>query len=250
MKSSSGSKKKKQNKTSKTNRHKGRCVGEQIKKHSITQPNKHKHTLCLCPGTFHSLCLCWHRRFSFCFCFWLGGKERKGDDANFPDSASAEHLHCHQLTFTSHKVMRVRDEIREERRGRERGVCVSLPLLLSPSLSPPVSPPISHSVSHPLSLTLSPTLCLSHSVSIQIAVEGCCHGQLDDIYASIQDAERQTGQKVDLLLCCGDFQAVRNMADLSTMACPNKYKSIGTFYKYYTGEKVCTLPCARFFMCE
>ena len=40
------------------------------------------------------------------------------------------------------------------------------------------------------------------------------------------------------------------MADLSTMACPNKYKSIGTFYKYYTGEKVCTLPCARFFMCE
>ncbi|EGD73310.1 lariat debranching enzyme [Salpingoeca rosetta] len=70
-----------------------------------------------------------------------------------------------------------------------------------------------------------------------IAVEGCCHGELDNIYASLQDAERQTGQRVDLLLCCGDFQAVRNQADLSTMACPDKYKSMRTFYKYYKGEK-------------
>ena len=37
---------------------------------------------------------------------------------------------------------------------------------------------------------------------------------------------------------CGDFQAVRNHADLATMACPPKYRQIGGFYRYYSGEKV------------
>lgn len=37
---------------------------------------------------------------------------------------------------------------------------------------------------------------------------------------------------------CGDFQAVRNQADLATMACPAKYRAIGGFYRYYSGEKV------------
>jgi len=41
----------------------------------------------------------------------------------------------------------------------------------------------------------------------QIAVEGCCHGELDAIYAAIQETERREGVKVDLLLCCGDFEA-------------------------------------------
>ena len=34
------------------------------------------------------------------------------------------------------------------------------------------------------------------------------------------------------------WQAVRNQADLSTMACPDKYRSMQGFYKYYSGEKV------------
>lgn len=41
---------------------------------------------------------------------------------------------------------------------------------------------------------------------MKIAVEGCCHGELDNIYATIAAAEQQHGFKVDVLLCCGDFQ--------------------------------------------
>jgi len=37
------------------------------------------------------------------------------------------------------------------------------------------------------------------------------------------------GQRVPL-------QAVRNMDDLETMACPPKYRSLATFHKYYSGE--------------
>jgi lariat debranching enzyme len=58
--------------------------------------------------------------------------------------------------------------------------------------------------------------------SLQIAVEGCCHGELDNIYKTLADAESANGFKVDLLICCGDFQAVRNMEDLQTMSCPAK----------------------------
>lgn len=40
----------------------------------------------------------------------------------------------------------------------------------------------------------------------QIAIEGCCHGQLDNIYNAIKHDELATGKKVDLVLICGDFQ--------------------------------------------
>ena len=80
---------------------------------------------------------------------------------------------------------------------------------------------------------------------LQIAIEGCGHGELDNIYASLALAEQRNGIKVDLLLICGDFQAVRNQGDLATMACPVKYRQIGNFYKYYSGEKVCARACGR-----
>lgn len=72
---------------------------------------------------------------------------------------------------------------------------------------------------------------------MKIAVEGCCHGELDKIYETIGFLEQKEGIKVDLLLCCGDFQAVRNEGDMKCMAIPPKYRRIQTFYKYYSGEK-------------
>lgn len=72
---------------------------------------------------------------------------------------------------------------------------------------------------------------------MKIAVEGCCHGELDKIYETIGFLENKDGVKVDLLLCCGDFQAVRNEGDMKCMAVPAKYRSMQTFYKYYSGEK-------------
>ncbi|XP_069589657.1 lariat debranching enzyme [Ranitomeya imitator] len=72
---------------------------------------------------------------------------------------------------------------------------------------------------------------------MKIAVEGCCHGELDKIYETIQFLEKKENTKVDLLLCCGDFQAVRNEGDMKCMAVPQKYRQMQTFYKYYSGEK-------------
>ncbi|XP_076396777.1 lariat debranching enzyme isoform X1 [Megachile rotundata] len=73
---------------------------------------------------------------------------------------------------------------------------------------------------------------------MRIAIEGCAHGQLDIIYETIQEMEKSDGKKIDLLICCGDFQSTRNLTDLNCMAIPDKYKDMCTFYKYYSGEKV------------
>ncbi|XP_013785231.1 lariat debranching enzyme B-like [Limulus polyphemus] len=72
---------------------------------------------------------------------------------------------------------------------------------------------------------------------MKIAVEGCAHGELDKIYETISYIEQQNGIKVDLLIICGDFQAVRNRSDLECMAVPPCYRKLNTFYKYYSGEK-------------
>ena len=81
-----------------------------------------------------------------------------------------------------------------------------------------------------------PESCAGSGGLLHVAVQGCCHGQLDQIYKTIEEEELRTGIKVDLLLCCGDFQSVRNITDLDSMAVPDKYKEIGAFYKYYSGE--------------
>lgn len=66
---------------------------------------------------------------------------------------------------------------------------------------------------------------------MRIVVEGCAHGDLDGIYTAIQSIEQKQGNKVDLLICCGDFQSTRNLADLQCMACPPKYLDMCSFYK-------------------
>ncbi|EGN99421.1 hypothetical protein SERLA73DRAFT_182390 [Serpula lacrymans var. lacrymans S7.3] len=72
---------------------------------------------------------------------------------------------------------------------------------------------------------------------MKIAIEGCCHGALDAIYKHIEFLEKKNNYVVDLLLICGDFQAIRNHSDLQCMAVPPKYRQLGEFYRYYTGEK-------------
>lgn len=74
--------------------------------------------------------------------------------------------------------------------------------------------------------------------TITFAVEGCCHGELDSIYERLRKYEEEKGRKIDVLLCCGDFQSVRNAADYHSMAVPAKYRTLGSFCRYYSGEKV------------
>lgn len=48
---------------------------------------------------------------------------------------------------------------------------------------------------------------------MRIAVVGCSHGSLDDIYASVQQCDEvaatRNEPRVDLVICCGDFQVCR-----------------------------------------
>lgn len=52
---------------------------------------------------------------------------------------------------------------------------------------------------------------------LNVAVEGCCHGELDTIYSNIKDYEIRTNRIVDLLLICGDFECVRDKIDLECL---------------------------------
>lgn len=68
-------------------------------------------------------------------------------------------------------------------------------------------------------------------IEMKIAVEGCAHGELDRIYDAIEHLQKKENVKVDLLICCGDFQSTRNLDDLQCMAVPRKYQSMCSFYK-------------------
>ncbi|KAF6032445.1 DBR1 [Bugula neritina] len=72
---------------------------------------------------------------------------------------------------------------------------------------------------------------------MRIAVEGCCHDELEIIYGVLEHIQHLENTKIDLLLMCGDFEATRNPDDLACMAVPAKYRDMKYFYKYYKGEK-------------
>ncbi|GAB67660.1 Ser/Thr protein phosphatase family protein [Plasmodium cynomolgi strain B] len=71
-----------------------------------------------------------------------------------------------------------------------------------------------------------------------IAVVGCTHGELNFIYATIEKLEKDNNFKVDLLICCGDFECVRYGVDNDCLNVPNKYKKEeNDFRDYFTGKK-------------
>ncbi|KAJ2777573.1 lariat debranching enzyme, partial [Coemansia javaensis] len=78
--------------------------------------------------------------------------------------------------------------------------------------------------------------------TLTVAVEGCCHGELDSIYSQLLSRQQRLKKSVDLLIICGDFQAIRNVTDLGCMSCPDKYKQIGGFHRYYSGERRAPVP--------
>ena len=100
----------------------------------------------------------------------------------------------------------------------------------SPSLPPPASSDQPTASSTPKS---------KRRTHLRIAIQGCCHGSLDRIYATLLARD---GPPIDLLLCCGDFQAIRNASDLQTLAVPEKYREIGTFWRYYSGQAKAPIP--------
>uniref|UniRef100_A0A8R1XV41 DBR1 domain-containing protein n=1 Tax=Onchocerca volvulus TaxID=6282 RepID=A0A8R1XV41_ONCVO len=74
------------------------------------------------------------------------------------------------------------------------------------------------------------------SRKVHIAVAGCSHGEMDKIYATMAEIERREGYKFDLLISCGDYEAIRNYGDLKHMHVPEKYRRLQSFHRYYSGE--------------
>ncbi|KAH7080285.1 lariat debranching enzyme [Paraphoma chrysanthemicola] len=73
---------------------------------------------------------------------------------------------------------------------------------------------------------------------LRIAVEGCGHGVLHEIYASVaKSCELKGWPDVDLLIIGGDFQAVRNAMDLKAVSMPTKYYAMHDFHEYYSGVR-------------
>ncbi|KAI4223359.1 MAG: hypothetical protein L6R36_005477 [Xanthoria steineri] len=88
---------------------------------------------------------------------------------------------------------------------------------------------------------------MSEPSNLRIAVEGCGHGTLHAIYASVEKSCQIHGwSTVDLLIIGGDFQAVRNSYDLNAMSVPPKYRAIGDFHEYYSGARLA--PCLTLFV--
>ncbi|EMF09678.1 uncharacterized protein SEPMUDRAFT_72605 [Sphaerulina musiva SO2202] len=79
---------------------------------------------------------------------------------------------------------------------------------------------------------------LEESHGVRLAVEGCGHGTLHAIYASIEEACKQKNWPgIDLLIIGGDFQSVRNAFDLNCVSMPPKYREMCDFHEYYSGQR-------------
>ncbi|KAK5165394.1 lariat debranching enzyme [Saxophila tyrrhenica] len=89
---------------------------------------------------------------------------------------------------------------------------------------------------------------LSKEEGVRIAVVGCGHGVLNDIYASVEEAAKRAGwdSGPDLLIVGGDFQSVRNLYDLNCVSVPPKYRELGDFHEYYSGAR--TAPYLTLFV--
>lgn len=79
---------------------------------------------------------------------------------------------------------------------------------------------------------------LQETNGVRVASEGCGHGTLHAIYASVTEACSHLGWPgVDLLIIAGDFQSVRNAYDLNCVSMPAKYRHMGDFHEYYSGQR-------------
>ena len=78
--------------------------------------------------------------------------------------------------------------------------------------------------------------------TLKIAVAGCSHGEMDKIYSQLAQWEQEESLqsfdpssvsdfKTDLLISCGDYESIRNYADLESMACPPNYRGLHNFHR-------------------
>lgn len=73
-------------------------------------------------------------------------------------------------------------------------------------------------------------------MSVKVAVFGCLHGMLNEMYEQVAIWEKKNG-KVDFIIVCGDCQTIRHADDLKCLNVPKKYTKLGDFHEYYSGQK-------------
>lgn len=71
-------------------------------------------------------------------------------------------------------------------------------------------------------------------MKLRIAVQGCCHGELNQIFKQVAKLHEQT--PIDLLLILGDFQSLRSEKDFQSISIPPKYQKLGDFKSYYDND--------------
>jgi lariat debranching enzyme len=76
----------------------------------------------------------------------------------------------------------------------------------------------------------------SVSNKVNIIYVGCLHGAFDQMYNDIKKHEKSNNVKIDIVLCCGDFECLRYNDDLNYMSVPDKYIHMGDFNKYFLGK--------------
>lgn len=80
---------------------------------------------------------------------------------------------------------------------------------------------------------------------IRIAVQGCCHGELDTVFQKVR--QLHSLKPLDLLIILGDFQSIRNKEDMNYISVPLKYRKMGDFHKYYSND-TCKIPVPVIFI--
>ena len=74
------------------------------------------------------------------------------------------------------------------------------------------------------------------STSTYFAAVGDVHGEIRAMEWLLHDAQKRHSVEFSFVLQVGDFEPHRHEQDLASMAAPAKYRKIGDFPKYVTGE--------------
>ena len=79
---------------------------------------------------------------------------------------------------------------------------------------------------------------MSNSQDTFFATVGDVHGDMHLMVKLLNTWEANTGQQLAFVLQVGDFEPQRHEADLTTTPGPKKYRKLGDFADFYTGQAV------------
>ncbi|MBL4849579.1 MAG: metallophosphoesterase [Planctomycetes bacterium] len=74
------------------------------------------------------------------------------------------------------------------------------------------------------------------------AAVGDVHGHMHAMVGQVQAAAQKAGVEIDFVLQVGDFEAHRHEEDLETMCSPAKYRKLGEFAHYHSGQATFPWP--------